>query len=160
MMPIRPDPALGDEHRPIGRPHAGNARRSGAILRERFIVACVLLLVGWFDVWTVRSSGDPWKFGQKQRDYYNLLIDGFLDGQLAMKVDVPEALLKLPDPYDPRTRPAGLALHDASYFKGRYYLYFGVGPVVVLMLPFRLLSGTDLPQAVAVLIFVYAGFLA
>ncbi len=129
-------------------------------LPERILLAIVALGVLVFDVWTVRSSGDPWHFGKKQNDYYNLLIDGWLDGQLAMKVDVPEALLKLRDPYDPQQRPSGLGLHDASFYHGKYYLYFGAAPVVTLMLPFRLITRIDLPQAVAVIVFVYAGFLA
>lgn len=127
--------------------------------RERVVIAIVCAAVGWIHVWTVRSSGDPWKFGLEQRDYYNLLIDGWLDGQLHLKVEVPEALLKIRDPYDPAQRPPGLALHDASFYNGRYYVYFGAAPVLTLMLPFRLWSGIDLPLAVAVLIFVYGAFL-
>lgn len=116
--------------------------------------------LAWFYVWTVRSGAGPWKFGKEQQDYYNLLLDGWLDGHLYLKVDVPEALLKLPDPYDPTLRPAGLGLHDASFYGGKYYLYFGAAPVAALLLPFRLLTGFDLPQSVAVLVFVYGGFLA
>lgn len=127
---------------------------------ERILLLAVALGVFVFDVWTVRSSGDPWHFGKKQNDYYNLLIAGWLDGQLAMKAEVPAALLNLADPYDPQQRPAGLALHDASLYRGKYYLYFGVAPVVVLMLPFRLLTGIDLPLPVATIVFVYGAFLA
>jgi len=132
-------------------------RDASEVLKSVLLVATIGL-VGVFYVWTVRSNGTPWKFGRPQKDYYNLLIDGFLAGQLAMKVDVPPALLQLADPYDPRTRPPGLALHDASFFRGKYYLYFGVAPVVTLMLPFRLLTGVALPEAVAVLAFVGLGF--
>src|ERR1039457_4253716 len=127
---------------------------------ERVLLLTVALVVLVFDVWTVRSSGDAWHFGEKQNDYYNLLIDGWLDGQLNLKVDVPAALLALPDPYDPRQRPVGLGLHDASFYRGKYYLYFGVAPVVTLMLPFRVLTRIDLPQPVAAIVFVYGGFLA
>ncbi len=143
--------------------NAAAADRTGAAPGRRLETAMVVLLcalVGAFYVWTVRSSGDPWKFGREQNDYYNLLIDGYLEGQLHMKVAVPEALLKLENPYDPGLRPPGLGLHDASYYKGRYYVYFGAAPMVVLMLPFRVLTGTDLPLAVATLVFVYGGFLA
>ena len=107
---------------------------------ERWLVLALCGMIGWFYVWTVRSSGDPWKFGREQRDYYNLLIDGYLDGQLHMKVDVPAALLALKDPYDPAQRPVGVGLHDASFYKGKYYVYFGAAPMIVLILPFRLLS--------------------
>lgn len=126
---------------------------------ERSLLLAVALVVLIFDVWTVRSNNEPWHFGKKQTDYYNALIDGWLSGQLAMKMDVPPALLKLADPYDPAQRPPGLAAHDASLYKGKYYLYFGAAPVVTLMLPFRLLTRTDLPQAVAVIVFVYGAFL-
>jgi hypothetical protein len=126
---------------------------------EWWIVLATCAAVAWFYVWTVRSSGESWDFGEEKRDYYNLLIDGYLDGQLHMKVDVPEALLKLRDPYDPQQRPAGLGLHDASFYKGRYYVYFGAAPMLALMLPFRVVTGMDLPLPVAILVFVYAGFL-
>src|SRR5436305_2797670 len=104
-------------------------RDASEVLKRALLVA-TFGLVGVFYVWTVRSNGEPWKFGRPQKDYYNLLIDGFLSGQLALKVEVPPALLQLADPYDPRTRPPGLALHDASLYRGRYYLYFGAAPVV------------------------------
>ena len=126
---------------------------------ERWLVVALCAAIGWFYVWTVRSSGEEWSFGEEQRDYYNLLIDGYLDGQLHMKVEVPPALLSLRNPYDPEERPPGLGMHDASFYQGKYYVYFGAAPMVVLMLPFRLLTGMDLPLAVAVLTFVYAGFL-
>ncbi len=129
-------------------------------LLERWLVVAACVAVGWFYVWTVRSTDVRWKFGKEHRDYYNLLIDGYLSGQLHMKVEVPDTLLKLENPYDPGTRPEGLGLHDASFYKGKYYVYFGAAPMVVLMLPFRLLTGMDLPLPVAVLVFTYAGFLA
>lgn len=140
--------------------NASDDRARGARWREGCLLAGIFLAVAWFDVWTVRSSGDKWKFGEEQEDYYNLLIDGYLAGQLNMKVEVPEALLKLSDPYDPQQRPVGLGLHDASFYKGKYYVYFGAAPMVVLMLPFRLLTGTDLPLGPTVIVFVYGGFLA
>ena len=62
---------------------------------ERLAIFVLCVSIGWFYLWTVRSSGDSWKFGHEQNDYYNLLIDGYLAGQLHMKVEVPDALLKL-----------------------------------------------------------------
>ena len=128
-------------------------------LSERCAALTVCLLVGWFYVWTAASSdGLAARVGPK-RDYYNLLLDGWLEGHLHMKVAVPEALLRLSDPYDPAVRPPGLGLHDASFHRGRYYLYFGAAPVVTLLLPYRLVTGSDLSEAAAVLLFGFAGFL-
>ena len=52
---------------------------------------------------------------------------------------------------------ASLRLHDASYYNGKYYLYLGVTPVVLLFLPFRALGFGDLPQGAAVAAFTFAG---
>jgi len=137
----------------------GRSKRAGN-WGERAWLAGVCALIGWFYGWTARPEGVSWNFGQRQTDYYNLLVDGFLDGHLYMKVEVPEALLTLADPYNPATRPPGIALHDASMYRGRYYIYFGAGPVVTLLLPFRVLAGgVALPLPAAVLVFTYAGFL-
>ena len=139
---------------------AGRATGRGGRRRERWWLVGVAVWVGGFYIWTARHEGVSWNFGQRQTDYYNLLVDGFLDGHLHMKVEVPEELRRLADPYNPSTRPPGLALHDASMYRGRYYLYFGAAPVVTLVLPFRVLTGgVALPLPAAVLVFTYAGFL-
>jgi hypothetical protein len=117
------------------------------------LLAAALLCAAFF-VWTTVSDGLDWHFGQRQTDYYNLLVDGFLDGHLSLKQEVPAALLQCADPYDPAIRPAGVALHDASLYQGKYYIYYGVVPTALLMLPFRLLTGVGLPVAAAVLLLV------
>ncbi len=117
------------------------------------LLAAAFLCAAFF-MWTAVSDGLDWHFGQRQTDYYNLLVDGFLDGHLSLKQDVPAALLQCADPYDPAKRPAGVALHDASLYQGKYYIYYGVVPTALLMLPFRLLTGVGLPVAAAVLLLV------
>ena len=64
--------------------------------------------------------------------YYNLLTRGFLKGQTALDRVVEPAMLALKDPYNPAER-AGKGLHDASYYQGRYFIYFGVTPVVAAL---------------------------
>ncbi|HUR56364.1 MAG TPA: hypothetical protein VM029_01550, partial [Opitutaceae bacterium] len=127
---------------------------------ESPLLLALCLAIAWFYVWTARSNGENWKFGREQNDYYNLLIDGWLAGQLNMKVDVPAELLRIKDPYDPAQRPPGVGLHDASFYRGKYYIYFGLTPGVTLMLPWRMVTGVDLPQPVAVLVFALGGFAA
>src|SRR5687767_12808729 len=111
--------------------------RPGSPGLERLVAVAVAVALGWFYLWTMRSSGEPWRFGEEQSDYYNLLVDGYLAGQLHMKVAVPPELAQLENPYDPAKR-GGLGLHDTSFYRGKYYLYFGVGPIVTVMMPFRL----------------------
>lgn len=115
-------------------------------------------LVAAFYVWTSLSDRLSWRWGREQTDYYNLLVDGFLQGKLSLGVEVPEELLRVKDPYDPDQRPAGVALHDVSLYRGKYYIYFGVVPAVLVLLPFRVVTGVDLPLGAAVLGFVLAGY--
>lgn len=150
-VPTEPTAPAGQRAVPAARPLSG------------FVWLAVIsatLAVGWFYGWTTRSSGANWHFPAEQRDYYNLLVDGWLDGHLYMKVDVPETLLHAENPYDPAKRPAGIALHDASFYRGHYYLYFGAVPALVTLLPFRLISGCDLPLGAAAITFTFVGFVA
>ena len=70
---------------------------------------------------------------------------------------MPPELLALDDPYDP-AQNAPWRLHDASLYDGRYYLYFGPTPVVLVYLPLRLV-GVDASEALAAATLGFAGFL-
>ena len=107
--------------------------------------------------WTATSSNGPPIFSLKHGDHYNLLVDGYLKGHLYLAVQPPPALLALPNPYDP-VQNLGLRLHDASLYRGRYYLYFGPVPALFLHLPWRAVSQAGPPAAVAVLYYVFIGY--
>lgn len=95
--------------------------------------------------------------------YYNLLVQGFRAGQLSLKKDVPAGFAQLADPYDPAANASYLwrdNLLDLSYYQGRFYLYFGVTPAVILFWPFVALTGHYLSHQFAVVIFCALGFLA
>ncbi len=96
--------------------------------------------------------------------YYNLLVQGFRDGHLSLKKDVPPGLMRLADPYNPTTneryRRGFAGVHDLSLYKGRLYLYFGVTPALILFWPFVALTGHYLSHRLAVLVFCTVGFLA
>lgn len=103
-------------------------------------------------------KNQPYGFSSQSVRYYHLLVDGFLAGQTNLKLEPPPELAKLADPYDPAQR-GDLGLHDGTYYKGRYYLYFGVGPAVALFLPFRLLTGVHFSENLAVGLFCAGGYL-
>lgn len=109
--------------------------------------------------WTAFQGTRPQPIGPRQADYYNLLVSGFNKGSLAIDLQVPDAIKNAENPWDPAKRPPGIAPHDVSYFKGHYYLYFGVVPVVALMWPFHALTGHDLPMDYAILLYSIGGFL-
>jgi hypothetical protein len=50
-------------------------------------------------------------------------------------------------------------LHDVALYNGRYYLYHGAGPAIMMFAPWRLITGYDLPENFAVFFLCFAGFL-
>jgi len=101
--------------------------------------------------------------------YYNQLTEGFMDGHLYLNREIPPQLLRLRDPYDRKANiflRAGKgisnegSIHDLSYYKGRFYLYFSAVPVITIFLPYALLTGTYLHQVTACVIFCAIGFCA
>ena len=129
--------------------------------RPRWWIALIVLATLGYYFWTVTLSteGPPAIHG-RESDHFNLLSRGFQKGHLYLDGDVPEELIRAANPYDPALRQKVNVLHDASYYKGRYYIYFGPAPVVTLLLPFSVITGRDLPLTYAVWIFSSVGYLA
>lgn len=122
-------------------------------------VAVVVVATGWFYTWTARPEAAAPVLGRGYRDYYNLLTSGFLKGHLSLDVPSDPFLATLRNPWDPSQR-AGHGLHDASYYQGKYYIYFGVSPVVLLFLPARVITGLDVDQGFSCLAFAWVGLAA
>ena len=100
-----------------------------------------------------------------ENDFYNSLTHSLLKGQLFLDIKVPAELASLTNPYDPKQRKIlnhirndGTIdegyLYDASLYKGKYYLYFGITPVILIFAPFHLITGIDLPVPTALLTFI------
>lgn len=121
----------------------------------RLAVLTAVAGVVWFYFWTVQTTGAIVRLTGQRNDYYNLLVDGFLDGHLYMKDEPDPQLLALPPAQRPGNAPYKL---DASLYGGHYYLYFGVTPVITLGLPYGLLTGHDFPEALAGVVFMGLGF--
>ncbi|MCH3968472.1 MAG: hypothetical protein PHR15_02385 [Atopobiaceae bacterium] len=104
-----------------------------------------------------RSAGNPaWTFDDNQYDY---LARAFLDGRLDLDADVsePEFLSSMANPFDQETR-SDLAsqtgedlIPDYAWYDGHVYSYFGPLPALALFVPFKVLTGSDLPTRYAVL---------
>jgi tetratricopeptide (TPR) repeat protein len=130
---------------------------------HRAILAATCALVIGVYAHTARSGWLEW-FSLKPADtYYNLLVQGFRAGQLSLKKEVPAGLAQLADPYDPTAnvlyRSDSCGTLDLSYYKGRFYLYFGVTPALILFWPYVTLTGHYLFHRQAVMIFCSVGFL-
>ena len=106
---------------------------------------------------TAWTGGPARNWHGQTSEYYPLLADAFLAGQTSLLIHPPPEMLALPDPYDPEAN-ANYRLHDASLYHGKYYLYFGPTPAIVLFLPYRVLTGSHLPTRIAVALFCNLGF--
>ncbi len=80
------------------------------------------------------------------RNQYEQITEAFLKGQLHFDYEVDESLLQLENPYSPEERTNNNAIFqwDHSYYNGKYYMYFGVVPVILVFLPFRVITGVSL----------------
>lgn len=96
------------------------------------------------------------------------LVDAFADGRTYLYPEPDENLNNFDNPYDRQHREAELspkwegsyatdAAWDHVYFDGKFYSYYGIAPVVLLFLPYHLITGYYFPESAAVLIFAIIG---
>lgn len=124
-------------------------------LSPRTLALAIALLYLPFVAW----KHWPLDFGYDLGGYYNYLTRGFLDGQLHVPIQPTKEILAAPNPQDP-SLPPEWKMHDMALYKGRYYLYHGMGPALLLFVPWRLLTGFDLPEAIGGLAFLVMGIWA
>lgn len=90
---------------------------------------------------------------------YKELARTIKSGNVALPVTPSEELLKVNNPYDTIYLQAnGIEyLADYAFYNGKYYVYFGITPELLIYLPFHLLTGKDFPNHAAAFLF-YALF--
>ena len=125
-------------------------------------VALAGLIIAFY-VWT-SVSGRPTDFTPEYKGLYGRLSEAFLAGQTFFLDSPPAELQNVGNPYDPASRPSGIEdspayLHDASYYKSNYYLYFGPVPSLVLGVPFKLITGLDYNEYLMPMVFCAGAYL-
>lgn len=113
-------------------------KRLIAVLVALITALVCILPMGLFPLWNGEIPG--------HRNQYELLAEAFLEGRLDFAYGDEDQLAGLENPYDPDERnEAGVYYHwDHAYYNGKYYMYFGVVPVLLVFLPYRVLTGTSL----------------
>ena len=101
------------------------------------ICACILPMDS-FPLWNGEIPG--------HRNQYELMAENILAGRLHFEYGDEDQLAQLQNPYDPNERKeSGVRYHwDHAFYNGTYYMYFGVVPVFLLFLPYRILTGSSL----------------
>lgn len=82
-------------------------------------------------------------------------------GQLHLLDNPHPSLVALENPYDPGMRTEVASdesgyYWDTAFYKGKFYVYFGVLPALVFYLPYFLLTGQDLPNFVPIAVCLIA----
>jgi hypothetical protein len=124
---------------------------------RRILFAAIVFFVAAYYWWAAQASGTSFVWNQDLGGYYDLAARGFAAGHLYVPISPPQELLALPNPWDPASN-ARYRLHDAVLFNRRYYLLHLPGPAIALFLPWRLITGHDLPENFALWVFCVGGF--
>ncbi len=109
-----------------------------------------------------RSGGLIAGYGRTYGDQMTKeLVDAFRAGQVHLLETPPDELLAMENPYDWSARIAlGVeAKWDHLLYDGKYYSYYGIAPVLLLFLPYNLITGYYFPAFDAILLFSVVGLL-
>lgn len=100
-------------------------------LRQVQWMAITSVILGSLCAWWLVTAGTMMDYSRTTL-YYDRLADGFLHGQLSLLETPDPRLAGLDNPYDYRQRGDIPIVWDASYFQGRFYLYWGPVPAVLV----------------------------
>ena len=133
---------------------AGRPSRLAAAYQPPLIF-CALLVIGtllkasvilgkpalWQAAEAPLVSVSPAKGDWVGRNYYSQLALSFISGHLDLPGPYHPDLQSHPNPYGKDALYQGVIIQDASYFAGKYYLYFGPAPAGLFYVPCKLVTG-------------------
>lgn len=123
--------------------------------KQKLVSGCILLLSIAVVLPLTLVGNDS--SGLATMDKYTDLTHAFANGTLYLDGDVDERLLSAENPYDRAERKdlgIGSYRWDYAYYDGKIYVYFGVAPVILMYLPYYLITGTDLAHEIPYIIFL------
>lgn len=132
-----------------------NRAQNGAI-----IVTAVAFFAAICCIFNLYCSPIKDPFEQRSGDQVSQeLVDAFENGQVSLMDKPSEALLKMSNPYDYTARVTQkiVSKWDHVLYNGKYYSYYGIAPVLLLFLPYNLLTGYYFPSYLACFIFGLIG---
>ncbi|MCJ7570021.1 MAG: hypothetical protein MUO58_21125, partial [Anaerolineales bacterium] len=106
--------------------------RTSKIRSAHLLVGGLIFLITCLYVWLV-SVGfiTTWP---RTTDYYAMLGEAFSEGKTHLLVEPDSRLLELSDPYEFEQRKTIPQIWDASFYDGKYFLYWGPVPGLVTAL--------------------------
>jgi hypothetical protein len=98
---------------------------------KKLPLVLICIIVGMIYLWFI-SIGTWIHISQTSTYYYRMLADAFLSGSPALLEKPDPRLLELINPYSQGARLGIPVLNDATFFRGKYYLYYGPVPALFL----------------------------
>lgn len=120
--------------------------------RRTALSLCLLVWLGSVATFVWIGSVGTWRQWPATTADYDLLAQGLLHGEVSLAVQPSPQLLALPDPYAMQSRQFMPPMWDVSYFKGKFYLYWGPVPAVVAAI-FRAATGMPIDDGMLTLVF-------
>lgn len=123
------------------------------------VLAVFLVLLSFINTYSCseQSSNEEsfLNFETTEGMYNKDFVDAIKDGKLYLPFEPTETFLSLENPYDDLVR-GSLTIRDydykwdTAYFNGHFYVYFGILPLLLVFLPYNLLTGGYLKVSVVV----------
>ncbi len=134
-------------------------RRTAIAMTSVLILAAVA--VTWLSMYDQTGGISTGFANTRGNQITQELVDAFRAGQVHLLDEPSEELLAMENPYDwSARRDLGVsAKWDHLLYDGKYYSYYGIAPVLLLFLPYNLITGYYFPTAEAVLLFGILGII-
>lgn len=123
-------------------------------LGQNTVYVCVLAALCVFSVilaipftkaddFNLKNISYPLENDVSQYGIYIQQFDAFQKGQLNLDIPVSSELLQLKNPYDRTARDKYQVsfAFDRAYYKGKYYSYYGITPLLIIYYPYYFLTG-------------------
>ena len=122
----------------------------------KLVILIFIMLTTTIFIMDVKTNYSNISFDKGINNIYSIyLTNAILKGNTYINYPVSNKLKELKNPYDYSLRSTigNEYLWDTAYYKGKYYVYFGILPSLFLFIPFKIITGKYLSISVVVLIF-------
>lgn len=122
--------------------------------RQKVVVIGIALIFIGLLYWTCQTSINTNKttYGSF---YTEEFVDSLIKGNISLEEEPSKELQQLENPYDKQAREENEveAKWDVAYYKGKYYVYFGILPALLLLVPYKLITNQYMTMSLAVFLF-------
>ena len=115
--------------------------------QKKYILITISILIIISIFYYLLYINTRYEFGDLYEYHY---VNSIMNKKLNLDYPVNKFLLVDDNPYDTSDRPYTF-LWDASFYKGKYYCYFGILPIITLFIPYKIITNNYLTTPLACL---------